>query len=309
MRVEIEMAHQDKGASKPVDQATGTETTGHEWDGIKELNTPLPRWWLWTFYATIIWALGYVILYPAWPLVTSATGGVLGWNSRQAVADQLAMVDAERQVVLDQIRDLPLEQIRTDDALMQAAFRGGQSAFKVNCVQCHGSGAEGGVGYANLNDDDWLWGGTLEEIYATIQHGIRYEQDPDTRWSEMLAFGRDGILDNQQISDVTQYVLSLSGQDHDAAAAAEGQQIFADNCVACHGEDGGGDQALGAPALNDAVWLYGGTPEMIAAQIANPRHGVMPAWAGRLDPVTIKELALYVHALGGGVTQQADAGN
>jgi len=292
-----------------IDQATGPETTGHQWDGIEELNTPLPRWWLWTFYATVAWALGYVVLYPAIPLVDSATGGVLGWNSRQAVADELAIAEAGRQAVLDRIRELPLEEIRADDALAQVAFRGGQSAFKVNCVQCHGSGAEGGIGYANLNDDAWIWGGTLEDIHTTILHGVRYEQDPETRFSEMLAFGRDGLLDRQQIADVTQYVLSLSAAEHDADSAAAGTEIFAENCAACHGEEGGGNAELGAPALNDAVWLYGGTTDDIRAQVHDPRHGVMPAWAGRLDPVMIKQLALYVHGLGGGQMPQADSGN
>ena len=285
---------------RDVDEFTGTETTGHEWDGIKELNTPLPRWWLWTFYITIVWAIGYCIAYPAWPLVNSATEGVLGWSSRQAVADQMAAVEAERQTVMDQIRDLPLEEVRADDALMQMAFRGGQSAFKVNCVPCHGSGAEGAPGYPNLNDDAWIWGGTLEEIHQTILHGVRHSEDPDSRFSDMLAFGRDGLLDADQIANVTQHVLSLSGADHDASAAAAGAEDFAFNCAVCHGDDGAGVHELGAPAINDAVWLYGGTAEEIAAQIDNPRHGVMPGWIGRLDPVVIRQLALYVHALGGG---------
>ncbi|MGH6923295.1 MAG: cytochrome-c oxidase, cbb3-type subunit III [Propylenella sp.] len=302
----------DKGpasAGPRIDKATGTETTGHQWDGIEELNTPLPRWWLWTFYATIVWALGYVVVYPAIPLINSATQGAFGWDSRQAVADELARAEAGRQAVLDRIRDLPLEDIRADEELSQVAFRGGQSAFKVNCVQCHGSGAEGGVGYANLNDDSWIWGGTLDAIHTTILHGVRYTQDPDTRVSEMLAFGRDGMLESEQIAAVTQYVLSLSGGEQDADAAAAGATIFAENCAACHGEDGVGNQELGAPALNDAVWLYGGTPEDIQAQVFNPRHGVMPAWAGRLDPVVIKQLAIYVHGLGGGETPEAGAAN
>jgi len=292
-------------SGKHVDQVTGTETTGHEWDGIRELNTPLPRWWVLTFYATIVWAIGYVVVYPAIPLVTSATGGMFGWNSRQAVADELAAAEAGRQQVLDQIRTMPLEDIRADDALMQAAFRGGQSAFKVNCVQCHGSGAEGGVGYANLNDDDWLWGGTLEDIHTTILHGIRYDQDAETRISTMPNFGE--FLTGEEVGQVANYVLSLSGADHDAAMAEPGATIFADNCVACHGEGGVGDKTLGAPNLSDAVWLYGGTLADVEGQVANPRHGVMPAWTGRLDPVVIKQLTLYVHALGGGEMQQTAA--
>ncbi len=287
-------------AKPETDEITGTETTGHEWDGIKELNTPLPRWWLWTFYATIIWAIGYTVLYPAWPLVDGATRGVLGWSSRADLTSTLAGVEQEQSQYLTKINELSLGEIAQDPELYQFAVAGGRSAFAVNCVQCHGSGAQGFEGYPNLNDDSWIWGGTLDDIYTTVRHGIRYEADEDTRFSQMLAFGRDGMLDRTQINDVAEYVLSLSGQDHDAAAAQAGAAVYTDNCAVCHGDKGQGSRELGAPRLNDAIWLYGGDKASIVAQVNAPRHGVMPAWSGRLDPATIKQLVLFVHSLGGG---------
>ena len=286
-------------SNKEKDAVTGTETTGHEWDGIKELNNPLPRWWIWTFYATIVWAIGYTIAYPAWPLIEGATQGVLGYSSRANVEREISEAVVAQQEMLDKIAQLPLEEIRQQPGLFQFATDGGRAAFAVNCSQCHGSGAQGGQGYPNLNDDDWLWGGSLQDIYQTLQHGIRYERDDDTRFSEMPAFG-DGILDREQTAAVANYVLSLSGQEHDAELAEAGAPVFAENCVACHGEKGGGDDTQGAPALDDAIWLYGGTEAQIRQQVTAPRHGVMPAWGARLGEATIKQLALYVHSLGGG---------
>ena len=296
------MADRETGAEEQivVDDATGQPTTGHVWDGIRELNTPLPRWWLWTFYACIAFAVVYMVLYPAIPLVHSATRGLLGYSTRAEVEKSLSAAKEAQAANLERVASLPLEDIAKDDELNRFAVAGGRSAFLVNCVQCHGSGAAGSRGYPNLNDDDWLWGGTLEAIHTTISHGIRYTQDPDTRVSEMPAFGADGILDAHQVEAVANFVLSLSNSDHDAALAQEGKQIFADNCAVCHGEDGGGNREVGAPRLNDAIWLYSGDKASIIAQITKPRHGVMPAWAHRLDPTTIKELALFVHSLGGG---------
>ncbi len=283
-----------------VDEFTGTETTGHEWDGIRELNTPLPRWWIWTFYATIVWAALYVIAYPAIPLINSATTGLLGYSSRQSVdADIAAAVEAQSGN-LQRIADLSLEEIRADAELQRFAAAGGRSAYLVNCSQCHGSGAAGAEGYPNLNDDEWIWGGSLETIHATISHGIRFEADDETRISEMPAFGADELLGPEEINQTTEHVLMLAGLEHDAELAASGKEIYVDNCEACHGAGGEGDPEQGAPALNDAIWLYGGTREFVLAQVARPKHGVMPAWGNRLDPVTIKQLTIYVHGLGGG---------
>lgn len=285
---------------REIDEVSGTETTGHEWDGIKELNTPLPRWWLWTFYATIIWALGYVIAYPAIPLLKAATPGLLGYSSRASVEQDIEAAKKAQAGRLEKIATLSLEEIRKDEKLYEFAVAGGAAAFKVNCVQCHGSGAQGAPGYPNLNDDDWLWGGKLEDIHTTIAHGARYANDEDTRSSEMPAFGRDGLLEKAQIRDVAEYVRKLAGLEHDAAAAVRGKAVFDENCAACHGEDGTGDREQGAPNLTDAIWLYGSKRADIIAQVAQPKHGVMPAWADKLDAVTIKQLALFVHSRGGG---------
>ncbi len=288
------------GHENEIDQISGTETTGHEWDGIKELNTPLPRWWLWTFYATIIFSLVYVVLYPAIPLINGATQGVLGWSSRALLREEIAEAEAANADKLEAMRTLELSEIAADAELRQFAINAGNAAFKVNCVQCHGAGAAGSPGYPNLNDDEWIWGGDLEAIHLTIVHGIRYVNDDDSRISDMPAFGADELLAPDEISDTAWYVLSLSGQDADAAAAGRGETLYVDNCAACHGEAGEGVRDLGAPALNDAIWLYGGDHTQIVSQINAPSHGVMPGWQGRLADETVKALAVYVHALGGG---------
>ena len=292
------MSNNESG--REIDHISGTETTGHEWDGIKELNTPLPRWWLWTFYICVIWAIGYSIAYPAWPLISSNTKGLLGYSSRAEVAAELASAEAAKGDVLAKIASTDVADIAADPELSRFAIAAGRSTFKVYCSQCHGSGAQGAQGYPNLNDDDWLWGGTVEEIFATINHGARFAADDDTRVSEMPAFGRDELLERPQIEQVANYVLSLSGKDHDAAMAADGATVFADNCASCHGEEGKGDITLGAPNLADAIWLYGDTRDAIVAQVVAPRHGVMPAWGPRLGETTVKELAVFVHSLGGG---------
>ncbi len=287
-------------ANKEVDQISGTETTGHEWDGIKELNTPLPRWWLWTFYATCIWSLGYVIAYPAIPLIKGNTAGLLGYSSRAEVAEELVNAKIAQADLHSKIEASSLEEIRKDPDLLQFAVSGGRSAFLVNCVQCHGSGAAGSAGYPNLNDDDWIWGGKLEDIYVTLKHGVRFQWDDETRISEMPAFGRDEILDKDQINDISEFVLQLAGLEHNAEAASRGAEPYAENCAACHKDTGEGDREQGAPNLKDAIWLYGNSKTEIATQIARPRHGVMPGWVNRLDDNTLKKLTVYVHSLGGG---------
>lgn len=284
---------------REIDAVSGTETTGHEWDGIRELNTPLPRWWLWTFYATIVWAVGYMVLMPAVPLIDSHTEGLLGYSSRAVVAERLAEAAAEQQVYLDRIGQSDLGGIVRDPELFAFAQAGGRSAFLVNCAQCHGQGAAGSVGFPNLNDDDWLWGGTLQEIDHTLHVGIRSDH-PETRQNVMAAYLRDGLLTRQEVGAVAEYVLSLSGRATDEAAAAAGAGIFAEQCVACHQEGGVGSQELGAPNLTDSVWLYGGDRQSIVETVSNGRGGVMPAWGERLSEETIKMLAVYVHQLGGG---------
>ncbi len=280
---------------KEIDEISGVATTGHEWDGIKELDNPMPRWWLWTFYATIFWALVYTIAYPAWPLVSSATSGMLGWSSRADLRTELASAEVAKGDFVAAIQNASVEEILADDTLRQFAISAGAAAFKVNCVQCHGSGAAGSPGYPNLNDDEWLWGGAPEDIRITIAHGIRFAGDDDTRVSEMPAF--NDILSREELNDVVSHVVALSsGGD----LSGPGAEVYANNCASCHGEDGKGGLEFGAPDLTDAIWLYGSTPADIAAQVRQPRHGVMPAWEPRLGETTVKELTVYVHSLGGG---------
>ena len=288
---------------KRIDPATGTETVGHEWDGIEELDTPMPRWWLWTLYATIVWALAYAIAYPAWPMINKATDGVLGWSSRGQLEQELAAERARKAPIMQAVADTPIEALPGNPQLMQAAVEGGRAAYRVNCVQCHGSGAAGSRGYPNLNDDDWLWGGDLKAIQYSIEHGVRNPGHDQTRMSQMPAFGRDGLLQPAEIDDLTAYVRTISRQQRADAAAKRGAAQFATNCAACHGGDAKGNRTFGAPNLTDAIWLYGGDPESIRNSINDARFGVMPRWGEKLDPATVKMLAAYVHSLGGGERQ------
>ncbi len=285
-------------ANKHIDEVTGIDTTGHEWDGIRELNNPLPAWWVWTFYITIIWAIAYTVAYPAWPLLSSNTKGMLGWSSRGDVSENLKAARAAQAEFVDAIASKDVAAILADDKLREFATAGGAAAFKVNCVQCHGSGAEGSPGFPNLNDDDWLWGGSADAIYTTLTHGIRDNANGDTRISEMPAFA--DILNADQIGQVAAYAASLTGAQADAAKVEAGKTVYAENCASCHGDDAKGGRDFGAPNLTDAIALYAGDEASIAAQVARPQHGVMPAWGARLGDTTVKQLAVYVHSLGGG---------
>lgn len=283
-----------------IDAVTGTATTGHVWDDIRELNTPLPRWWLWLFYITIVWAVGYWIVYPAWPLVASFTSGALGWSSRGAVVSDLAELQALRAPMNTKLAATALGDIKSDQALADFTYAQGRAAFRENCGPCHGAGGGGAKGYPNLNDNDWLWGGTLGELQQTIEFGVR-SGHAKAHESQMPAFGRDGMLKANEIAIVANYVRYIANlstrPDIDLAA---GKKIFADTCAVCHGADGKGNKELGAPNLTDGIWLFGSDEATIIEVITNSRGGVMPAWTGRLDPVTIKALAYYVHSLGGG---------
>ncbi|SIO19703.1 cytochrome c oxidase cbb3-type subunit 3 [Parasphingorhabdus marina DSM 22363] len=285
---------------KYVDKATGTETVGHEWDGIVELDTPMPRWWVWTFYATIVWGIAYMILYPAWPLVNSATEGVLGWTSRGELQKEMSAREQQLEPIRAALVANDINSVAANENLRNQAINGGASAFKVHCVQCHGSGASGFKGYPNLNDDDWLWGGDLEAIEYTLVHGIRQPDHPDTRFSQMPAFGRDGILQPNEIQDVVSYVRTISGDERPSPASERGAVLYEANCTICHGADGKGDRFQGAPNLTDRIALYGRDRASLTETITNSRYGVMPRWSERLDPATIRMLAIYVHSLGGG---------
>lgn len=291
------MADQEK---PHIDAVTGIATTGHEWDGLRELNQPLPRWWLWIFYATIVWSVGYWVVYPAWPLIFSATNGVIGWNSRTAVVEELDALKASRGPLVAELTNADINAISQNPQLLDFTLAYGRVAFKENCAPCHGGGGGGAKGYPNLIDDDWLWGGTVEQIEQTIVHGIR-NTDPDSRQGDMPAYGTDGTLTPEQIKSVTGYVSQLAGLEVPAGSnLEEGATIFAEQCSACHGEDGKGNRDLGAPNLTDAVWLYGSSPEAIEYTITHARNSSMPAWGARLDPTLTKSLAVYVHSLGGG---------
>jgi cytochrome c oxidase cbb3-type subunit 3 len=282
-------------SERKVDEQTGVETTGHEWDGIRELDNPLPRWWLWIWYATIAVAIVYWVLMPAWPGLHGYTKGILHQSDRVAVVGKLKALQTIRGQQGARLRNASLEQIEADPELQAYALAAGAAVFGDNCATCHGTGGTGGKGYPNLRDDIWLWGGTPEDIQHTITVGVR-SGEPEARISQMPAFGRDQMLKAAQIDDLTEYVVALSRRKANPAAVARATQTFAEQCAACHGADGRGNQALGAPNLTDGEWLYGPNRADIRGQIYNGRGGVMPTWGKRFDPETIKALAVYVHA-------------
>jgi cytochrome c oxidase cbb3-type subunit 3 len=283
---------------KKVDEATGIETTGHSWDGIEELNNPLPRWWLWTLYATIIWAVGYTIAYPAWPMISGATTGVLGYSTRAEVARDIQVHEAKNDGLVSELMAVELAALSPDDDLHRYAVSRGGAVFRAQCSQCHGSGAAGAKGYPNLLDDDWLWGGDIDNIAHTVAHGVRNETDGDARYSEMPAFGE--ILEDSEITDVVEYVSSLSKPEFDAGMATRGGELFAENCSSCHGEMAEGNIDLGAPNLGDAIWLYGGDRTTLEQTVRYSRYGVMPAWGQRISEADVRAVSVYVHSLGGG---------
>lgn len=286
---------------KEVDAFTGTPTTGHVWDGIRELNTPLPRWWLWLFYITIIWSIGYWVVYPSWPLLSSFAPGIWQWHSRAAVQSDLAALRAQRGQMADRLAAASLQEIVADPQLLEFARAQGRPAFAENCAPCHGAGGGGARGYPNLNDDEWIWGGKLDDIAETIRFGVRNGASDARQGATMPAFGRDGMLKRPEIEAIADYIRQTAGLPVQSSAnVATGKKLFADNCAVCHGDDAKGKRDVGAPNLTDPIWLYGSDKAALVESIWNGRGGVMPAWAGRLDDATIKSLAVYVHTLGGG---------
>ena len=289
-------------AKQPV-KKQDPDTTGHSWDGIEEFNNPLPRWWLWIFYACIVWGIWYSVAYPAWPGVKSATAGYLGFSTRAQVAEEIATAEAKNAAINEKLASVELASIATDPELEGYAKSAGAAVFKTWCAQCHQTNGAGAVGYPNLQDDDWLWGGTMKDIHLTLLHGIRSETDDDSRYSEMPAFGRDEFLEEEEISQVVNFVMSLTpnvNPPQDPSMVEAGAVVFEDNCAACHMEDGSGDRTQGAPNLADAIWLYGGDYAAISETVHNSRFGVMPDWNERLSEAQIRAVATYVHQLGGG---------
>jgi cytochrome c oxidase cbb3-type subunit 3 len=281
------------------DAISGTDTTGHEWDGIKELDTPLPKWWVQTFYACILFAIVYSVLFPSWPGITGYFHGLLGYSTRANIERELAVEKAQKAPMVDKIKATALGDIEKNPDLLNFALGGGKAIFADNCAPCHGPGGGGSKGFPNLADDDWLWGGKIDQIYQTISFGIRNANDK-SRQSAMPRFGADGILKAEQIDDAAEFVLSLTSKSTDAKAVERGAKIFADNCAACHGDKGQGNEDLGAKQLNNGIWLYGGDKATIVTTITYARNSSMPAWSERFDEPTLKMLAVYVHSLGGG---------
>ncbi|MFA7276029.1 MAG: cytochrome-c oxidase, cbb3-type subunit III [Pseudobdellovibrionaceae bacterium] len=287
---------------KEIDHLSGVETTGHEWDGLRELNNPAPRWWVWVYIACVVWAIWYFVIYPSWPIPGGHTEGTQGYTQFKELEASQAEIIARQDAYLAKFKEASFQQIMQDPELYAFAKAGGSAAFKDNCAQCHGTGAEGGKGYPNLNDDDWLWGGKIDDIHQTITYGIRSGHD-EARISQMPSFGKDGLLNTEEVNAVVDYVLTLSGGDHQSTFD-QGATVFQEQCAACHGEDGKGGQSVGAPNLTDGIWLYGGDRETVYETVFNARAGVMPTWKDRLSPDTIRQLAVYVHELGGGVPEE-----
>ncbi len=292
-------------AKRELDDHSGVETTGHEWDGIKELDHPLPRWWLYVLYATIVWAIAYWVVMPAWPTWNSYTKG-LGVFSDEVKVDRVRVdsevkaLQAARAPMFQKLMATPIDQVKNNPELFQFAQEAGRSAFGDNCSTCHGAGGQGAKGYPSLADNVWLWDGTYEGIRQTLNYGIRSGHE-QARLSAMPAFGKDGLLTAEQVNGLTEYVMTLSKlEGADAAKAAGVATLFQEQCASCHKTDGTGDPLQGAPNLTDKEYLYGGSREAIHTQIHNGNGNVMPAWGGKLSPETIAALTVYVHSLGGG---------
>ncbi|MBF0260667.1 MAG: cytochrome-c oxidase, cbb3-type subunit III [Magnetococcales bacterium] len=295
------------------------DTTGHKWDDdegfpLQEYNNPLPKWWLNSFYATIIWSVVYWVLYPAWPLPDGFTPGTLGTTMRGEYQKEMDEAKAKQKVFNDKLDKLSLKEISKDNQLLQFSISGGKALFGDNCAPCHGPAGIGvkAGGFPTLADDDWLFGGDLDTIQETITNG-RNGQMP----AHAKAAG--GNFTDAQVDDLTQYVLSLSGKSTDKPAITRGDALFRGEaaCTTCHGDKGNGSlkgtvngekpPQVGAPNLTDGIWLYGGDQKTVRESIAKGRMGEMPAWgagikeSGRqLSALDIKKLTIYVHSLGGG---------
>jgi len=284
------------------DPLTGHETTGHEWNGITELNTRVPRTVWWAIGITHVWALIYWILMPSWPLVTTFYGGLLGANQQERVDEQLVEAQAARGDWATAMERMSIDEIRADPALMRVVVETAPALFGDNCAACHGENAAGGPGFPSLIDDDWLWGGEADTILETLRVGIN-STHAETRVSQMLAFGRDGMLTRNEVRTVGAYVRSLSGAEVPEDARKAGAVLFADNCASCHGENATGIAELGAPDLTDAIWIYGGDEARVFETIYGGRHGWMPAWEGRLGLAERKILTIYIQDRGEGRLQ------
>ncbi len=282
------------------DPVSGQLTTGHECNGITELYTPVPSIVFFFLFLTTLFAIGYWILMPAWPLGWTYTKGVLGIDQKTVVAEQLQAAGAEQSAWMSRIDSMDYAAIQADPGLMKIVHEAGATLFGDNCAACHGTGGTGGKGFPDLTAGAWLWGGEPETIAETLRVGINTPHD-ETRVSQMLAFGKDGILDRAKISDAVSYVQSLgaSAEPGDAEAITRGSEVFAGNCAACHGEDAKGKRDVGAPNLTDTAWIYGGDRQSITSTVYSGHQGLMPTWEQRLTVTQRKILTLYVLALSG----------
>ena len=279
-----------------LDKDKVVKDTGHEWDGIKELDNPDPFSLRVVFYMALFFALGYWMLYPSWP--TPNNQGILEQGQYDELSESLEEVQKLRAQYKGDFIEASYQDILKDPNLYKFAIAGGKAAFQNNCAVCHASGGSGNIGYPNLTDPDWLWGGKFEDIHQTLQYGIRSEHE-DSRDSQMAAFGRDGILTKKEVEQITDHVISFYNPEH-YKASTKTKALYKQHCASCHGLKGEGLRDFGAPPLNDAIWLYGGDRDAIYDVIYNGRQGVMPYWQGKLDDMTIKQLTIYVHSLGGG---------
>ena len=265
-------------ANRQRERRTGERTTGHEYDGIEEYDNPLPAWWFWMFAITIIWGVAYLIAYPG----MGNFPGLLGWSQVEQHDREVAAADERYRAMRDRYLAMPVEEIAADPALRKM----GQRIFGNNCAQCHGADAKGSFGFPNLTDGDWIWGGSPEAIKATLINGRKAAMPP---W--------EAILGDSGIAEATAYVLSLNGRDADPAQVAAGETHFKTYCAACHGADGKGNAALGAPNLTNGIWLYGGSESQIAHSLRAGRNGVMPAFGETLSEDKIHILTAWVYGL------------
>lgn len=286
---------------KERDPVSDRETTGHEWNGIEELDTPVPRGVLMFLIVTHIWAIAWWFFVPAWPLGTTYTKGLLGIDQKQTVEAQLVAAERDRSGWTGRIETEDYDKILADESLMQTVRNTGRQLFGDNCAACHGRDGKGRANYPDLTDDDWLWGGGPQLIEQTMRVGIN-TQHPQSRVGQMPAFGRDQMLDTNQVRSVAAYVYSLSHADYSTPENVKeieaGREVFVTTCATCHGDDAKGKQDVGAPNLTDAYWVYGGDLGAIIASVHGGRQGHMPTWDERLTNAEIRTLALYVHDLG-----------
>ena len=279
------------------DPESGWMTTGHEWNGITELNTPVPKLVWFFLIVTALFSVGYWVLMPAFPLGSTFTKGLLGADDRAAVTASVKQAAADRAVWTGQIASKSYAEIERDPSLMAAVRETGRTLFGDNCSVCHGREAKGSRGFPDLTRASFLWGNTPEAIAETIKVGIN-SAHPNSRVSQMPAFGRDQVLERPDIENVVAYVLSLSGAKASVGNVEAGKTVFTANCAVCHGPDGKGKTDVGGPDLTSRTWTHGGDEASIYNDVWGGLQGQMPSWEGRLSPIDLKILALYIADLG-----------